>query len=122
MLFILYFAPCDLMHHHVTRLKPHFFSDERTRERIGQEFIAFTHYWLASLYVVVEGWKELQLRHPEIDRLIVEHEESLRRFRNAVYHFQLQDQKHRQFFEVAKFNWAEQLHSLLRSFFETKFA
>jgi hypothetical protein len=48
------------------------------------------------------------------------HLDSLRRFRNAVFHFQLKDRKHTQFFELDKFNWAEELHAALRAFFEAQ--
>jgi hypothetical protein len=117
MLIVLYFDPCDLLHQHVNRLKPYFFSDPNTQARVGQEFMTFTHYWLASLFVVAEGWKELKLEDPEIDKMIDGHWDSLRLFRNGVFHYQPKDRKHKQFFDVDKFNWAEKLHASLRTFF-----
>ena len=57
-----------------------FFVDDR-----GQ----FMSYWYAALYVVVEGYQELRLSDPEIDRLIRSpHVELLRRYRNGVFHYQ----------------------------------
>lgn len=120
MLFILYFAPCDLMHQHHRRLKAQFFAGEYQRDQIGSEFITFTLYWFASLFVVVEGWKKLNIKEPKIDKMIDEHWDSLRIFRNAVFHFQPEDRKHKQFFDVAKFNWAEELHAALQKFFESE--
>ncbi len=49
----------------------------------------FLAQWYTSLYVVIEGWKELKLSDFEIDRLIASpNTELLRRFRNGVCHFQ----------------------------------
>ena len=49
----------------------------------------FMAYWYGSLYVVVEGYRELRLNDPEIDILLqspnVDH---LRLFRNGMFHFQ----------------------------------
>ena len=45
---------------------------------------------------------------------------ALRLFRNAVFHFQLTDRKHVQFFDLEKFNWAVTLHLALRAFFAAK--
>lgn len=48
-------------------------------------------YWYAGLYVVVEGWRELDLRDPEVDQLLASaNVEPLRRYRNGVFHFQRQ--------------------------------
>lgn len=119
MLFITYFVPCDLMHQHHLRLKTNFFSGRPgAQEQAGQEFIAFTLYWFASLFVVAEGWRELKLSDPTVDHLIDEHWDSLRKFRNAVFHFQKEDLKFKQFFELEKFNWAGELHAVFRVFFE----
>jgi hypothetical protein len=71
MLFITYFVPCNFMHQHHLRLKADFFSGRpRAEEQFGQEFLAFTLYWFASLFVVAEGWKELNLSDPRVDKSI----------------------------------------------------
>jgi hypothetical protein len=80
------------------------------------ELMVFTHYWLASLFVVADGWKQLKISDPEIDAMITTHWKSLFDFCKAIFHFQRQDTKHRQMFEADKFNWAEKLHSSLRTF------
>jgi hypothetical protein len=110
---------CYRTPHHL-RLKARFFANDRARDLVGQEFITFTLYWLASLFVVSEGWKALKIDDPQINRLIDEHWDSLRLFRNAVFHFQPEDRKHKQFFDVDKFNWAEELHAALCTFFEAQ--
>jgi hypothetical protein len=47
-------------------------------------------YWLGSLYVVVEGWKELGFSDPSIDDLLRDetHVELLRLYRNGCFHYQ----------------------------------
>ncbi|MBF0475906.1 MAG: hypothetical protein HQK59_08730 [Deltaproteobacteria bacterium] len=46
--------------------------------------------WYALLYVVVEGFRELNLSHPEVEELLKNEEylDSLRLFRNATFHYQ----------------------------------
>ena len=119
-LYILYFSPCEIMHQHHRRLKSAFFSDKATQGMVGEEFNAFTMYWFASLFVVVEGWKSLKINEPQINEMVEEHWVSLRLFRNAVFHYQPEDRKHRQFFDPDNFNWAEKLHYALRDFFKAQ--
>lgn len=48
-------------------------------------------HWLAAEYVALEGWKDLELSGDRVSCLLdlyPEHVETLRRCRNAVYHFQ----------------------------------
>jgi hypothetical protein len=46
-------------------------------------------YWYASLYVVIEGWRELKLEDQDISRLLASpYVETLRRYRNGAFHFQ----------------------------------
>jgi len=45
--------------------------------------------WYATLYVVIEGWREAQLTDPELDALLADTKVGdLRRFRNQVFHYQ----------------------------------
>ena len=57
---------------------------------VGEEFNAFTLYWFASLFVVVDGWKNLNIKEPHINEMIEEHGDSLRLFRNAVFHYSVE--------------------------------
>jgi hypothetical protein len=55
------------------------------------EQIGLAAHWLASEYVVLEGWQALGLKSKQISRVLdayPEHLDLLRRCRNAVYHFQ----------------------------------
>lgn len=55
--------------------------------------IAAVSHWLAAEYVVLEGWRELGVKGGPVSTLLnlyPEHQETLRRCRNAVYHYQNQ--------------------------------
>jgi len=59
----------------------------------GEGFISenavFMSYWYTSLYVVVEGYKELKLSDPVVDELLESDlVDSLRLYRNGTAHFQ----------------------------------
>jgi hypothetical protein len=47
--------------------------------------------WYSLLRVVVEGYQELKLSDPEVDEYLqkTEYVEALRRFRNAMFHYQV---------------------------------
>ncbi len=63
---------------------PSFFENEAANEAF-----MYLSYWYAGLYVVCEGWQDLKLSDPEINPLLSSpHLETLKRFRNGVYHFQ----------------------------------
>ena len=51
----------------------------------------YMSYWYGGLYVVIEGWRELELTDESVDRLLESpNVDLLRRFRNGTYHFQKQ--------------------------------
>lgn len=57
----------------------------------------FYSYWISSLYVVIEGYKELNLSDKKIDKLLDEKKvDLLRRFRNTNFHYQKEyfDKRH----------------------------
>jgi hypothetical protein len=46
-------------------------------------------YWYGSLYVVIEGWRQLQLTDPKIDPLLLSpNVRFLKKYRDGVFHFQ----------------------------------
>jgi len=60
-------------------------------EDIGEdlEYLIDMSYWFAGMYVVIEGWKELGLNDSKIDKLLTSSNlDLLRRYRNAVFHYQ----------------------------------
>ena len=46
--------------------------------------------WYATMYVVIEGWREARLSDHDVDTLLTQewHVEHLRVFRNQVFHYQ----------------------------------
>jgi hypothetical protein len=51
--------------------------------------LMYMSYWYATLYVVIEGWRELKLNDPTVDPLLQSpHVDLLRLYRNGVFHFQ----------------------------------
>lgn len=62
---------------------------ESASSKEGIESYLYMSYWYAGLYVVIEGWRELGLSHPQIDNLLESpNVELLRRYRNGVFHYQ----------------------------------
>jgi hypothetical protein len=50
--------------------------------------LLYMSYWYAGMYVVIEGWNELGLTDPRIDKLInSKNVDLLRIYRNGVFHF-----------------------------------
>jgi len=48
----------------------------------------YLSYWYAGLYVVIEGWNNLGLHDPAVDRLLrSSNVDLLRQYRNAVFHY-----------------------------------
>jgi hypothetical protein len=77
--------------------------------------------WLSLLYVVAEGYPELGLRDPLIDKMLTSpHVDLLRRFRNGAFHFQ-RDYFDPRFTDVlsseAVADWAVRLHNEFKRFF-----
>jgi len=77
--------------------------------------------WLSLLYVVAEGYQELGLRDPLIDKMLTSpHVDLLRRFRNGAFHFQ-RDYFDPRFTDVlsseAVADWAVRLHNEFKRFF-----
>jgi hypothetical protein len=80
--------------------------------------------WYALLYVVIEGYKELKLAHPDVDPLLTNEGmvDALRLFRNAIFHYQKQpiNEKLLKFLEVEdSAHWIQQIDRALKAFFES---
>ena len=78
--------------------------------------------WYALLRVVVEGYRELKLSDPTVDEYLnrVEYVEALRRFRNAMFHYQSDpfSEKLMEFLELQDATeWARGLSSALEAYF-----
>ncbi|GAB6283257.1 MAG: hypothetical protein STSR0008_20170 [Ignavibacterium sp.] len=58
---------------------------------VESEFIARLSAWYSSLWVVIEGWKELSLSDKYVDELLTSaprYMDLLKRHRNGVFHYQ----------------------------------
>lgn len=85
---------------------------------------AIISQWLASLYVVLEGWKELNDKDYRIDKILnisKKYPDLLRRYRNAVYHYQpkLFDRRFSEFTKegIAPLLWASSLELEFQRYF-----
>jgi len=79
--------------------------------------------WYSLLYVVVEGYMELECHDLTLDQLLAQkiYVDALRRFRNATFHFQEEPvpQKVMEFLDAVKSeNWINKLNRALKSFLE----
>ena len=87
----------------------------------------YMSYWYGALYVVIEGWHELKLTDPIIDGLLSSpYVDLLRRYRNAVFHFQRKFNDER-FWDLMlagreSIEWVSQLHREFRRYFMSFFA
>jgi hypothetical protein len=82
----------------------------------------FMSYWYGGIHVVIEGWRELGLSEPHIDALLQSpHVETLRRYRNATFHFQadFMSQKHLDFMRDSQSSvaWVRELTSAFSNYF-----
>ena len=81
----------------------------------------FMSYWYAGLFVVIEGWEELELHDPDIDKLIASpYKDLLRRFRNGAFHYQKEyfDERFREFqTEQGSVAWVRELNLTLGRYF-----
>lgn len=80
-------------------------------------------YWYASLYVVIEGWKELKSHDQPIDRLLEnkQYVDLLKRYRNGIFHFQKKyfDERLMNFIKEGEKTaiWAKSLHNEFSRYF-----
>jgi hypothetical protein len=81
----------------------------------------FMSYWYGGLYVVIEGWRELGLNDPTIDRLLTSpNVDLLKRYRNGIFHFQKNyvDQRFSGFIESQdSVPWVRELNLAFDSYF-----
>jgi len=57
----------------------------------GVRYFIYSSQWLSSLYVVIEGWQSLGFSNDRIEKLLSTYDDyvlTVKRCRNAVYHYQ----------------------------------
>jgi hypothetical protein len=70
------------------------YADEATKAMMwhADDLGIFAYYWFSSLYVVIEGFRELRFQDEKIDKLLQSpNVDALRLMRNATFHFQKED-------------------------------
>ena len=81
----------------------------------------FMSYWYGSLYVVIEGWRQLGLSDSKIDPLLLSpNVRLLKKYRDGVFHFQRNyyDERFLNFINSAdSVQWVRKLHSELGKYF-----
>jgi hypothetical protein len=81
----------------------------------------FMSYWYGSLYVVIEGWRQLQLTDPKIDPLLLSpNVRFLKKYRDGVFHFQRNyfDDRFLGFIKAGdSVEWVRTIHSELGEYF-----
>ena len=81
----------------------------------------FMSYWYGSLYVVIEGWRQLRLTDPKIDPLLLSpNVRLLKKYRDGVFHFQKNyfDDRFLGFIKAKdSVEWVRTIHSELGEYF-----
>jgi len=116
-----YFIWCDRMRVHFHQVLEEHGADCALGSRGYIENTLYMSYWYGGLYVVVEGWRELGLSDPEVDRLLASpNVDLLRRYRNGAFHYQSDyfDSRFVDFVsEKGTAGWIRELREALSSFF-----
>jgi hypothetical protein len=130
-----YFSAADVMRQNFKKLQRESTSKGKLSRAKRFDYFLYLRVWIGFLYVVVEGFEELPIgetiiehgglfldlteSYENICRLSVLHKNSLRLFRNAIFHYQRDPAKILQFLEpnVGRIEWAEELHGQLAQFF-----
>jgi hypothetical protein len=86
--------------------------DEIRASPLQAQYTAYLGFWLASLFVVVEGFNKCGFKHPVVQRLFNSHLGELKAMRHEMFHFIpfAQAQGH---LVISKLNWASKLHETL---------
>jgi hypothetical protein len=87
----LYWNRARLMHHLLHQVKDAYDGDlyaiRAEKGLAWVEFETFLLYWLAALFVCVEGFNKLRLNDPKVRKLFSAHVNDLKHLRHEVYHF-----------------------------------
>lgn len=136
LLYVHYFLTADLMHENYTKLKRKL---EKTGRLSQNEEINYRIYlvsWLGFLAVTCEGFGKLVMRRllqeqrpavfteltrfsDPVGRVMNIHSDSLRKFRNNVFHLRDGPAVMQQFFDrdAERVSWAHELHASMKRFF-----
>lgn len=116
-----YFIWASRMRDHLLDFGPAPVQPESRRLWLLRTF-SYCALWLSLLYVVAEGWEELELEDEGIATMLTSpNRELLRRFRNGAFHFQANyfDARFTEFLEGEEdpLAWATALHQAFGTWF-----
>lgn len=131
-----YFETAELMYRNYNNLKLKRDKNKRLNRQDAFDMRIYLSTWLGFLGVTSEGFRELNMRvllndeRPEsfkellllsgsIGKLMKEHKDSLRIFRNNVFHLRKNTDFAYHFFDegACRLHWARELHESFRDFF-----
>jgi hypothetical protein len=82
----------------------------------GLRLETYLSFWMAALFVAVEGFNKLKLKDPRVQKLFKEHLHDLKQLRHETYHFTVSRENGRK--AMSAINWVEELHIALGLFIE----
>jgi hypothetical protein len=74
----------------------------------GLRLETYMSFWMAGLFVTVEGFNKLKIKAADVQKLFTAHVGQLKELRHITYHFSLSREEGRR--AVSAINWAEELH------------
>ena len=88
---------------------------EKTLEAgYGLRLETYLSFWMAGLFVTVEGFNKLGVKDPQVQTLFNAHLNSLKELRHETYHFSVARGNGAK--AIAAINWVEDLHVTLGLF------
>lgn len=135
-LYVHCFLSADLMLKNYKKLSARWDKDGRISKSRYIDFRIYVTTWLGYLAVTAEGFKKLGMRRllegsrpnefedvieqaNTVGRMLKEHDDALRKFRNNIFHLRDDSNEVMRFFyeKPGRLAWAEELHSAFRKFF-----
>ncbi|HEX5317369.1 MAG TPA: hypothetical protein VFX22_12035 [Candidatus Kapabacteria bacterium] len=113
----LYYYRADLMHAWLHALRERYNHDLEAMSESDDwyEFTTYVDFWLAALFVLVEGFNKLGLKDKNVSKLFTAQIGLLKTFRHHTYHFVPEyDPESTEVF--IHLNWAEELHDAIGDF------
>ena len=82
----------------------------------GLRLETYLSFWMAALFVAVEGFNKLKLKDARVQKLFREHLNDVKQLRHETCHFTVSREKGRK--AISAINWVEKLHVALGLFIE----